>query len=95
MDTQGVSRDEAMSSGLVPVANAVAAIPEFVNEDCGILAPAEDAVAVAEGILKLVRNPELFMQMSQNAAEHVRNKTSQKYTINKEVDLIKSRRDEK
>ena len=95
MDTQGVSRDEAMSSGLVPVANAVAAIPEFVNEDCGILAPAEDAVAVAEGILKLVRNPDLFMQMSQNAAEHVRNKTSQKYTINKEVDLIKSRRDEK
>lgn len=95
MDTQGVSRDEAMSSGLVPVANAVAAIPEFVNEDCGILAPAEDAQAVAEGILKLVRNPELFMQMSQNAAEHVRNKTSQKYTINKEVDLIISRRDEK
>lgn len=95
MDTQGVSRDEAMSSGLVPVANAVAAIPEFVNEDCGILAPAEDAGAVAEGILKLVRNPDLFMQMSQNAAEHVRNKTSQKYTINKEVDLIKSRRDEK
>ena len=95
MDTQGVSRDEAMSSGLVPVANAVAAIPEFVNEDCGILAPAEDAQAVAEGILKLVRNPELFMQMSQNAAEHIRNKTSQKYTINKEVDLIISRRDEK
>ena len=95
MDTQGVSRDEAMSSGLVPVANAVAAIPEFVNEDCGILAPAEDADAVAEGILKLVRNPELFMQMSRNAAEYVRNKTSQKYTINKEVDLIISGRDEK
>ncbi len=93
MDTQGVSRDEAMSSGLVPVANAVAAIPEFVNEDCGILAPAEDAEAVAEGILKLVRNPDLFMQMSQNAAEYVRNKTSQKYTISKEVALIKSRRD--
>ncbi len=95
MDTQGVSRDEAMSSGLVPVANAVAAIPEFVNEDCGILAPAENADAVAEGILKLVRNPELFMQMSRNAAEYVRNKTSQKYTINKEVDLIISGRDGK
>ena len=95
MDTQGVSRDEAMSSGLVPVANAVAAIPEFVNDDCGILAPAEDAQAVAEGILKLVRNPDLFMQMSRNAAEHVRNKTSQQYTIDKEVELIISRRDEK
>jgi glycosyltransferase involved in cell wall biosynthesis len=31
-DTQGVSRDEAMSSGLVPVTNAVAAIPEFVDD---------------------------------------------------------------
>jgi len=35
------------------------------------------------------------MQMSENAAEYVRNKTSQKYTINKEVDLIISGRDEK
>ncbi len=95
MDTQGVSRDEAMSSGLVPVANAVAAIPEFVNEDCGILAPAEDAQAVAEGILKLVRNPELFMQMSENAARHVRNKTAKEYTISKEIALIESRRNEK
>jgi glycosyltransferase involved in cell wall biosynthesis len=95
MDTQGVSRDEAMSSGLVPVANAVAAIPEFVNEDCGILAPAEDAQAVADGILKLVRNPELFMQMSENAAAYVRNKTAEEYTISKEIALIESRRNEK
>ena len=36
-DTQGVSRDEAMASGLVPVTNAVAAVPEFVDESCGIL----------------------------------------------------------
>ena len=95
MDTQGVSRDEAMSSGLVPVANAVAAIPEFVNEDCGILAPAEDAQAVADGILRLVRNPELFMQMSENAARYVRNKTAKEYTISKEIALIESRRNER
>lgn len=29
MDTQGVSRDEAMCSGLVPITNKVAAVPEF------------------------------------------------------------------
>lgn len=91
MDTQGVSRDEAMSSGLVPVANAVAAIPEFVDEECGILAPAEDAKAVAEGILKLVRNPELFMQMSENAAKQVRGLTAKQFTIDKETSLIESR----
>lgn len=92
MDTQGVSRDEAMSSGLVPVANAVAAIPEFVDESCGILAPAEDAKAVADGILKLVRDPELFVQMSENAANHVRSLTSKQFTIDKETTLIESRR---
>jgi spore maturation protein CgeB len=43
-DSHGVSRDEAMSSGLVPVTNAIAAIPEFLDESCGILAPPEDAV---------------------------------------------------
>ncbi len=91
MDTQGVSRDEAMSSGLVPVANAVAAIPEFVDENCGILAPAEDAKAVAEGILKLVRNPELFVQMSENAAKKVRSLSSEKLTIDKEISLTESR----
>ena len=95
MDTQGVSRDEAMSSGLVPVANAVAAIPEFVDENCGILAPAEDAKAVADGILRLVREPELFMTLSENAAKRVRSKTSKEYTISKEVALINSRRDRK
>lgn len=95
MDTQGVSRDEAMSSGLVPVTNAVAAIPEFVNDDCGILVPGEDAKAVADGILKLVREPELFCKMSENAANHVRNQTSKEFTINKEISLIKSRRDKK
>lgn len=93
MDTQGVSRDEAMASGLVPVANAVAAIPEFVDESCGILAPAEDARAVADGILKLVRTPELFMQMSENAANHVRSLTSKQFTIDKETSLIESRRE--
>ena len=90
MDTQGVSRDEAMSSGLVPVASAVAAIPEFVDESCGILVPGEDAKAVADAILRLVRDEKLFMQLSENAAMHVRNKTSKKYTIDEETSLIKS-----
>lgn len=88
MDAQGVSRDEAMSSGLVPVTNAVTAIPEFVDETCGILAPAEDFVEMAAGIKKLYENPDLFLQMSKNAAARVRSQTSKEYTIYKELDLI-------
>ena len=67
-DSQGVSRDEAMASGLVPITNAVAAVPEFVDESCGILAAAEDAQALADGIEKLYYHPETFTRMSKAAA---------------------------
>lgn len=88
MDAQGVSRDEAMSSGLIPVTNAVTAIPEFVDDECGILAPGEDYIAMAEGIDKLYNNPDLFTKMSANAAARVRRQTSKEYTIDKEITLI-------
>ena len=88
MDAQGVSRDEAMSSGLIPVTNAVTAIPEFVDDSCGILAPGEDYMAMAKGIDEIYRNPGLFTQMSANAAARVRSQTSKEYTIDKELALI-------
>ena len=88
MDSQGVSRDEAMSSGLVPVTNAVTAIPEFVDEKCGILAPGDDYLAMAEGIEKLYYDPELFCRMSRNAAERVRNQSDVSSVIKKELELI-------
>lgn len=88
MDAQGVSRDEAMSSGLIPVTNAVTAIPEFVDATCGILAPGENYHKMAEGIKELYYDEELFMQMSENAANRVRNQSSPRHTINKEIELI-------
>jgi len=94
MDTQGVSRDEAMSSGLVPVTNAVTAIPEFVDKTCGILAPSEDVQAMADGIEKLYHNSNLFKNMSENAAKRVRSQTSPEYTIKKEIELIRSTEEE-
>ncbi len=87
-DSQGVSRDEAMSSGLVPITNAVAAIPEFTNETCAILAPGEDYAAMAEGIDRLYHSPELFQQMSANAAARVRRQSSKEFTVDKELELI-------
>jgi glycosyltransferase involved in cell wall biosynthesis len=72
MDSQGVSRDEAMASGLVPVTSAVAAIPEFVDDACGILAAPESSDELAAGILRLVREPETFTRLSAAAAARVR-----------------------
>ncbi len=90
MDAQGVSRDEAMSSGLVPIANAVAAIPEFVDDNCGILVDGEDYMGVANSVIKLYNDPELFEKLSQGAANRVRNQSAFEHTIGKEIELIKN-----
>jgi spore maturation protein CgeB/glycosyltransferase involved in cell wall biosynthesis len=88
MDAQGVSRDEAMSSGLVPLTNAVAAIPEFVDETCGILADAESADEMAEGISNLYENIELFLKMSKAASERVKNQSNKSLIIQREMSLF-------
>ncbi len=88
-DSQGVSRDEAMSSGLVPITCNVAAIPEFLDENCGILVPPESPTALAEGIERLYHSPKLFLKMSKAAAERVRRQRGKEQIINKEISLMK------
>ncbi len=85
MDAQGVSRDEAMASGLVPITNAVAAIPEFVSDDCGCLAPEEDAVWLSESIKGLWFESELFRNKSRMAARRVRMQSGNDVIIKKEL----------
>ncbi len=70
-DSQGVSRDEAMAAGLVPVTNAVSAVPEFVDHDNCILAGSEDYRGMAAGIARLIESPELFLEMSRAAPKRV------------------------
>lgn len=90
MDAQGVSKDEAMSSGLVVVTNGVTAIPEFVDDTCGFLAPADDHLAMAQAIAQLYRDPMLFREKSENAAKRVRRQTHKELIVNQETDLIKA-----
>lgn len=90
MDTQGVSRDEAMASGLVPVTTRIAAIPEFVNEQCGILAEPEDYVGLAEGIRSIYYSPDRFSAMSSNAASIVRRRSCIDKVIKDEISLFKT-----
>lgn len=87
-DTQGVSRDEAMSCGLVAITNNVAAIPEFVDDECGVLVSGEDYIAMADAIEKLYNEPDYFLKLSENAAKRVRSQTSKEFTICKEEKLI-------
>lgn len=87
-DTQGVSRDEAMSSGLVPVTNASGAIPEFLDERQGILAAAEDVDAMVRGIKSLYENPQDFLSMSFAASERVRKQSGKEIIMPKEMSLF-------
>ena len=89
MDAQGVSRDEAMSSGLVPITNNVAAIPEFVDASCGYVVPAEDPIALADAIEDLYTKPVEFMRLSEAAANRVRQQSGLNQTTAKEIHLIK------
>lgn len=87
-DTQGVSRDEAMACGLVPITNAVSAVPEFVNQDCACMVESEDYIALADAIEDIGNNPDKFLKMSQNAAEHVRKISGYDETIKRELQLF-------
>ncbi|WP_313272373.1 glycosyltransferase [Stenotrophomonas sp.] len=88
MDTQGVSRDEAASSGLVPVTNTVAAVPEFVDSSMAVLADGEDYKALAKGIIELVENPDIFMQKSRAASERVAAQSSLNVVVEEEISLF-------
>lgn len=88
LDTQGVSRDEAMASGLVPVTNAIAAVREFADEDCAALAAPEDASGLADELWRMVEAPGLFQQRSAAAAERIRAQRSNERIIPAELSLL-------
>ncbi|WDU63598.1 methyltransferase domain-containing protein [Pseudomonas poae] len=89
MDTQGVSRDEAMASGLVPVTSRVAAIPEFVDDACGFLSPPESFSGLSESIETLFFNPQLFRAKSLNARQRVLAQRAMQLITASELSLIR------
>ncbi len=88
MDTQGVSRDEAMSSGLVPITTDVAAIREFLSEQDGYIVPPEDSTALADAIERAYLNPEEFLQKSMASGARIKSTLSYDNTIKRELDLF-------
>lgn len=91
-DSQGVSMCEAMSSGLVPVTNEIAAIPEYVSDfESGLLAPPEDHVGLADRIERLYYNADLFLALSQGASTSVRAQCGAAATTAREIEIIQER----
>ena len=88
MDTQGVSRGEAMSSGLVAVTTDVAAVSEFIDSDSGIVVEAEAYQALAEGLSFLIKNSQEFRDYSCKGFTRVTNQCAIERTISKELELM-------
>lgn len=70
-DTQGVSRGEAMASGMVAVTNAVGSIGEFASQVDTLLCDSLDPVLFAEKIVGLLEHPDRFLAMSRAARNRV------------------------
>lgn len=87
-DTHGVSRDEAMSSGLVPITTEAGAVREFVDESCAKVVKAEDVEMIADALICLVEHPSEFSRMSQQAALRVRSQSSAAITLEYELGLL-------
>ena len=88
MDSQGVSRDEAMSSGLVAITTNVAAIPEFVDNSCAIVVEPENPKALADAIEYLYHNPDAFLKLSKAGNNRVKSQSGFKQTILRELELV-------
>lgn len=91
-DSQGVSMCEAVSSGLVAVSTAVAAIPEYIHHGAtGLLAPPEDPLALADNIERLYFDEELFHSLSRAGSVWMSEHCGFGATVAKEIDLITHR----
>ncbi len=88
LDTQGVSRDEAMASGLVPATNRIPAVSEFVDDRCAALADADDASGLADAILTMLDDSALYLRRSAAAAERVRRQSGHNKVIPLELELL-------
>jgi glycosyltransferase involved in cell wall biosynthesis len=89
LDTQGVSRDEAMSSGLVPVTNAIDPLPEFVGPDCARRVPPDDPDAIASALLRLANSPDSFLRKSSAAARRIRSTRSSQRVLPMDLNMLR------
>jgi glycosyltransferase involved in cell wall biosynthesis/spore maturation protein CgeB len=87
-DTQGVSRDEAMASGLVPVTSDLPVVREFLSEKEGYISAYEDAAGLADAIRDLYHNPDVFLARSKAAAARIRRTVASAIVIPQELELF-------
>jgi glycosyltransferase involved in cell wall biosynthesis len=81
---------EAMASGLVPVANDVMAIPEFVRRDWGVLGRNDDPASIATCLKGLVESPERFLELSAEVSKSIIEQCGHEHISRLEMDAVNS-----
>lgn len=88
--SEGLSNSllEAMASGVPVVATNVGGNPELVKHDeCGLLTPPRDPVALAIAICAILQNPDLANSLGAAARQRVENHFSMEGMVNTTQDL--------
>ena len=79
---------EAMAAGVPCIATAVGGIPNLFGEDRGLLVPAQNAPALAEGMAAMIRSPELRERLVANASANLARLYSLDAIANRYLDLL-------
>lgn len=85
-DAQGVSMCEAMCSGLVPITLYNTAIPEYLPSDERLVCHSLKDMKCL--ILKLLEDPQLYMELSKKCSDFVREKCGEANTTRRELALM-------
>ncbi len=59
----GLAAAESLATGVPVIASNIAALPEVVTPECGLLVPPEDPVALADALTQLIANPDTRVAM--------------------------------
>lgn len=79
-----------MSSGLVPVTTAVAAVPEFVDNTSGYVVEPENYEQLAQAIEEMYLNGNTFVEKSKAAANRVRGQSASYKMAEREIAVIQN-----
>ena len=88
-DTMGVSACEAAMSGNIIVTSKGIGTEEYIDPSIGTYCETENYVEYANIIEKIYNDPKLFSELSEKTYKSVFNTCSSKYTIKKDIELIK------
>jgi glycosyltransferase involved in cell wall biosynthesis len=81
---------EAMAAGIPCVATDSGGVSELIDQDCGVVAIAHDTDAIAAGIVRLSRSPELRRSMGLRARARVTEHFNVRRTIPTLASLVKA-----